>query len=205
MPGRPGRAGQRSAAPPPADAAPRPTRRSARVACGGAVHGATPHPQGLRLGDGRVLAEADVVWLPPFEVGTITALGLNYAARLGELALEAGSGRAAGEPRDFRPGGLPDPVQRRGRRHPPGQRQPLWPRQLRVDREPGPRPSRGRGGGRRHVLCQQPERARPAPALWRHPGQQHRARGRQRALQGFLEAKNITVSLGGHPIPRRSV
>ena len=73
------------------------------------MHGATPHPQGLRLDDGPLLAEADVVWLPPFEVGTIIALGLNYAARLGELALEAGipagvrnivhgSGRTAGEP-----------------------------------------------------------------------------------------------------------
>ena len=60
------------------------------MARGGAVQGATPYPQGLRLDDGQVLAEAEVVWLPPFKVGTITALGLNYAARLGELALEAG-------------------------------------------------------------------------------------------------------------------
>ena len=72
-------AGQGGASPPPAGAAPMPTRRSARVACGGAVHGATPHPQGLRLDDGRVLAAADVVWPPPFEVGTIIALGLNHA------------------------------------------------------------------------------------------------------------------------------
>jgi 5-oxopent-3-ene-1,2,5-tricarboxylate decarboxylase/2-hydroxyhepta-2,4-diene-1,7-dioate isomerase len=58
------------------------------VAYGGAVHGATPHPQGLRLDDGRVLAEADVVWLPPFEVGTIIALGLNYADHVKELSKE---------------------------------------------------------------------------------------------------------------------
>jgi 5-oxopent-3-ene-1,2,5-tricarboxylate decarboxylase / 2-hydroxyhepta-2,4-diene-1,7-dioate isomerase len=77
----------------PGDAAPAamarmPTRRSAQVAYGGAVHGATPHPQGLRLDDGRVLAEADVVWLPPFEVGTIIALGLNYADHVKELSKE---------------------------------------------------------------------------------------------------------------------
>ncbi len=77
------------AARPPSDAGVvMPTRRSARVAYGGAVHGATPHPQGLRLDDGRVLAEADVVWLPPFEVGTIIALGLNYADHVKELAKE---------------------------------------------------------------------------------------------------------------------
>ena len=43
----------------------------------------------LRLADGRVLAEDAVVWLPPFEVGTIIALGLNYADHAKELALQA--------------------------------------------------------------------------------------------------------------------
>ncbi|MDE2371449.1 MAG: fumarylacetoacetate hydrolase family protein [Burkholderiales bacterium] len=62
--------------------------RTARVAYAGALHGATPHPQGLQLDDGRVLAEDAVVWLPPFEVGTIIALGLNYADHLAELARE---------------------------------------------------------------------------------------------------------------------
>ena len=60
----------------------------ARVAYGGALHDATPHAQGLRLEDGRVLAEDAVVWLPPFEVGTIIALGLNYADHLKELSKE---------------------------------------------------------------------------------------------------------------------
>ncbi len=60
----------------------------ARVAYGGAVHEATPHPQGLRLADGRVLREDQVQWLPPFEVGTILALGLNYADHLKELSKE---------------------------------------------------------------------------------------------------------------------
>ncbi|MDH4051906.1 MAG: fumarylacetoacetate hydrolase family protein, partial [Rubrivivax sp.] len=38
--------------------------------------------------DGRVLAEQAVVWLPPFEVGTVIALGLNYADHVKELARE---------------------------------------------------------------------------------------------------------------------
>lgn len=62
--------------------------RVARVAYGGAIHTATPHPAGLQLADGRVLAEADVVWLPPFEVGTVIALGLNYADHVKELSKE---------------------------------------------------------------------------------------------------------------------
>ena len=62
--------------------------RQARVAYDGAIHSATPHEQGLQLADGRVLAEAAVVWLPPFEVGTIIALGLNYADHVKELSKE---------------------------------------------------------------------------------------------------------------------
>jgi 5-oxopent-3-ene-1,2,5-tricarboxylate decarboxylase / 2-hydroxyhepta-2,4-diene-1,7-dioate isomerase len=66
----------------------------ARVAYGGAIHEATPRPfadsrSGLRLADGRVVGEDDVVWLPPFEVGTIIALGLNYADHARELAFSA--------------------------------------------------------------------------------------------------------------------
>ena len=62
--------------------------RTARVAYAGAIHTATPHPAGLRLADGRVLGEAEVVWLPPFDVGTVIALGLNYADHRKELARE---------------------------------------------------------------------------------------------------------------------
>ncbi len=66
----------------------------ARVAYAGAVHGAGPArladgSAGVRLADGRVLAEEQVVWLPPFEAGTIIALGLNYAAHARELAQQA--------------------------------------------------------------------------------------------------------------------
>jgi 5-oxopent-3-ene-1,2,5-tricarboxylate decarboxylase/2-hydroxyhepta-2,4-diene-1,7-dioate isomerase len=62
--------------------------KTARVAYGGAIHTAYEHPQGLKLADGRVVAEDAVVWLPPFEVGTIIALGLNYADHVKELAKE---------------------------------------------------------------------------------------------------------------------
>ena len=62
--------------------------KTARVAYDGAIHSAQPHPHGLQLADGRVLAEDQVVWLPPFEVGTIIALGLNYADHVKELAKE---------------------------------------------------------------------------------------------------------------------
>lgn len=62
--------------------------KTARVAYAGAIHEATPHENGIRLADGRVVAEDAVVWLPPLEVGTIIALGLNYADHLKELSGE---------------------------------------------------------------------------------------------------------------------
>ncbi len=62
--------------------------KTARVAYAGALHDARPHAQGLQLADGRVLAETDVVWLPPFDVGTVSALGLNYADHVKELSKE---------------------------------------------------------------------------------------------------------------------
>jgi len=63
----------------------------ARVACAGAIHAAQPQQlsdgrSGVLLTDGRRLAEEEVVWLPPLEVGTIIALGLNYAEHAQELA-----------------------------------------------------------------------------------------------------------------------
>jgi 5-oxopent-3-ene-1,2,5-tricarboxylate decarboxylase / 2-hydroxyhepta-2,4-diene-1,7-dioate isomerase len=63
--------------------------RTARVAYAGAIHEAVPHPRGLQLSDGRVLAEDQVVWLPPVaEPGTVIALGLNYADHVKELSRE---------------------------------------------------------------------------------------------------------------------
>ncbi|MEK8027077.1 fumarylacetoacetate hydrolase family protein [Pseudaquabacterium rugosum] len=74
----------------------RPTQRTARVAWDGAIHTATPLPAAageddtarIRLADGRVIDGHQAVWLPPFEVGTIIALGLNYADHVKELARE---------------------------------------------------------------------------------------------------------------------
>jgi 5-oxopent-3-ene-1,2,5-tricarboxylate decarboxylase / 2-hydroxyhepta-2,4-diene-1,7-dioate isomerase len=65
--------------------------KRARVAYAGAIHEATPGATAgrLRLADGRVVAEDAVVWLPPFEVGAIIALGLNYADHAKELAFNA--------------------------------------------------------------------------------------------------------------------
>jgi len=63
-------------------------QRSGRVAYAGVIHTCVPHAHGLQLGDGRVLAENEVVWLLPFEVGNIIALGLNYADHLRELSAE---------------------------------------------------------------------------------------------------------------------
>ncbi len=42
----------------------------------------------MQLADGRVLSETEVVWLPPFEVGSIIALGLNYSDHVKELSSE---------------------------------------------------------------------------------------------------------------------
>jgi len=63
--------------------------KRARVAYSGAIHEATPAgDDSIRLADGRVVAETEVVWLPPFEVGTVIALGLNYADHAKELAFK---------------------------------------------------------------------------------------------------------------------
>jgi 5-oxopent-3-ene-1,2,5-tricarboxylate decarboxylase / 2-hydroxyhepta-2,4-diene-1,7-dioate isomerase len=56
-----------------------------RVAYAGAIHEAYPHERGVRLADGRVRREDELVWLAPIEPGTIIALGLNYAEHAKEL------------------------------------------------------------------------------------------------------------------------
>ena len=62
--------------------------KRARVAYAGAVHDAVAHADGLRVADGRIVAEDAVVWLPPFQVGSVIALGLNYADHVKELSAE---------------------------------------------------------------------------------------------------------------------
>jgi len=62
--------------------------KTARVAYSGAIHKAFPDESGVRLDDGRIVSETDVVWLAPFDVQTIIALGLNYADHVKELSKE---------------------------------------------------------------------------------------------------------------------
>ncbi|MBP0593350.1 fumarylacetoacetate hydrolase family protein [Paraburkholderia sp. LEh10] len=56
-----------------------------RVAYAGAIHQAYPHARGVRLADGRVCREDEVIWLAPIEPGTIFALGMNCAEHAKEL------------------------------------------------------------------------------------------------------------------------
>ncbi len=60
-----------------------------RISYNGAVHQVTEANGKVRLADGRLLAEGDFQWLPPVEVGTVFALGLNYADHAKELAFKA--------------------------------------------------------------------------------------------------------------------
>lgn len=61
-----------------------------RIAWQGAIHEVTPGSDGrVRLADGREIAEGQFTWLPPVEVGTVFALGLNYADHAKELAFKA--------------------------------------------------------------------------------------------------------------------
>lgn len=61
-----------------------------RIAWQGAIHEVTPGSDAkVRLADGREIAEGQFTWLPPVEVGTVFALGLNYADHARELAFKA--------------------------------------------------------------------------------------------------------------------
>ena len=60
-----------------------------RISYNGAVHQVTEAQGKVRLADGRLLNEGDFTWLPPVEVGTVFALGLNYADHAKELAFKA--------------------------------------------------------------------------------------------------------------------
>ncbi|WP_043458545.1 fumarylacetoacetate hydrolase family protein [Azohydromonas australica] len=56
-----------------------------RVVYNGSTHWATVEGEGLRLADGRQVAVADVVHLPPCDPSKIICLHLNYASRYYEL------------------------------------------------------------------------------------------------------------------------
>jgi len=57
-----------------------------RIAYAGAIHQVTATGDKVRLPNGTLLNEDEVVWLPPVEPGTIFALGLNYADHAAEIA-----------------------------------------------------------------------------------------------------------------------
>ncbi|MBU6286136.1 MAG: 2-hydroxyhepta-2,4-diene-1,7-dioate isomerase [Betaproteobacteria bacterium] len=69
--------------------------KTARVVYAGAVHEAYPDvcdDNYIVLQNGRRLLQSSVQWLAPFQVGTIIALGLNYADHLKELSQELSIG-----------------------------------------------------------------------------------------------------------------
>ncbi|MEB3101725.1 fumarylacetoacetate hydrolase family protein [Ferviditalea candida] len=63
--------------------------KRARVAYLGAIHDALEAEGGVKLPDGRIVGENEVVWLPPVQPGTVFALGLNYADHAKELEFKA--------------------------------------------------------------------------------------------------------------------
>ena len=63
--------------------------KRARVVYDGAVHEAVEEGGRVRLADGRLLNEDEVVWLPPVQPRTVFALALNYADHASELAFQA--------------------------------------------------------------------------------------------------------------------
>lgn len=64
-----------------------PRRDARRVLVEGRAHAATLDGDLLRLDDGRVLAEADAVYLPPVTPATIVCVHLNYRSRADEFGV----------------------------------------------------------------------------------------------------------------------
>lgn len=62
--------------------------KHARVAYEGRIWQAIEVDGQVQLANGQVVAEEDVVWLPPFVPQTIFALGLNYADHARELSFQ---------------------------------------------------------------------------------------------------------------------
>ncbi|WP_405096657.1 fumarylacetoacetate hydrolase family protein [Oceanobacillus sp. FSL H7-0719] len=60
--------------------------KRARVSIGGGIQDAAEIDGKVKLDDGRIVEETDVVWLPPVEPHTVFTLGLNYADHAAELS-----------------------------------------------------------------------------------------------------------------------
>lgn len=65
--------------------------RTARISYGGSIHEAFEWKNQLKLDDGRIVEEKEVVWLTPIIPRTVFALGLNYADHAAELSFDAPS------------------------------------------------------------------------------------------------------------------
>lgn len=63
--------------------------KHARVACFGGIYDAEVMDDKLKLTDGRIIAQGDVIWMTPVEARTIFALGLNYADHASEISFKA--------------------------------------------------------------------------------------------------------------------
>lgn len=63
--------------------------KTARVAYNGTIHYGVEVDGSLRLANGQIVKEEDVIWLPPVEPKTVFALGLNYADHAKELSFNA--------------------------------------------------------------------------------------------------------------------
>ncbi|MFZ3578420.1 fumarylacetoacetate hydrolase family protein [Virgibacillus sp. DJP39] len=63
--------------------------KHARIACFGGIHHAEVIDDKLKLADGRIVSQTDVVWMTPVEARTIFVLGLNYADHASEISVKA--------------------------------------------------------------------------------------------------------------------
>ncbi|MFD2215472.1 fumarylacetoacetate hydrolase family protein [Metabacillus endolithicus] len=63
--------------------------KTARVAYNGSIHSAEESEGNVKLANGLIVKEEEVVWLPPVEPQTVFALGLNYADHAKELSFNA--------------------------------------------------------------------------------------------------------------------
>ena len=62
--------------------------KHARIAVDGLIHNGVETEAGIKLENGRVVQENDVVWLPPVQPQTVFTLGLNFADHAAELSFK---------------------------------------------------------------------------------------------------------------------
>ena len=62
--------------------------KHARIAVDGLIHNGVETEAGIKLENGRIVQENDVVWLPPVQPQTVFTLGLNFADHAAELSFK---------------------------------------------------------------------------------------------------------------------